>query len=280
MKTVKRIGYILIIVLMSVILFSASVSAGTSKSGINIKKATIYVGKSIRLSVKTSGKITWKSSRPKVASVSTKGKVTAKKTGVSVITAKVGKTKYTCKITVKNKASKKTGTTQTASTTTATASKTTEATSTAKTTSGTDRQTYVIDGITSGMTSREVSVYHKLTAMTRYYPEGKRFDSTNWYRWNGGVFSGGFGCSAFAFLMSDAAFGSAPARRHTDFGKIRVGDIIRMEYNSHSVIVMKVVGDTIVIAEGNYGGTVHWGRLITRSDVRRTGTYVMTRYAD
>ena len=53
-----------------------------------------------------------------------------------------------------------------------------------------------------------------------------------------------------------------------------------MEYNSHSVIVMKVVGDTIVIAEGNYGGTVHWGRLITRSDVRRTGTYVMTRYAD
>ena len=52
-------------------------------------------------------KATWKSSNPKVATVSSKGKVTAKKKGTTTITAKVGKTIYKCKVTVLRPISKK-----------------------------------------------------------------------------------------------------------------------------------------------------------------------------
>ena len=50
---------------------------------------------------------TWKSSNPKVATVSSKGKVTAKKKGTTTVTAKVGKTTYKCKVTVLRPISKK-----------------------------------------------------------------------------------------------------------------------------------------------------------------------------
>ena len=43
-----------------------------------------------------------KISKKSVASVSSKGVVTAKKKGTAIITAKIGKKKYTCKITVRN----------------------------------------------------------------------------------------------------------------------------------------------------------------------------------
>jgi len=78
--------------------------------------------------------------------------------------------------------------------------------------------------------------------------------------------------------MSDTVFGDKPAKLHTNYNNIRVGDIIRMNGNTHSVIVLKVVGDTFVVAEGNYNASIHWGRLIKRSEVKATGTYVMSRY--
>ena len=104
-----------------------------------------------------------------------------------------------------------------------------------------------------------------------------KWTSSRYYRWNGGIFSGGYGCSSFAFLLSDAAFGRARARMHKNFFQVKVGDILRINYNCHSVVVLKVVGNYFVVAEGNYNSKVHWGRVISRSTVRATGTYVMTR---
>ena len=64
--------------------------------------ATLYVGNTLTLKATGfSGKVTWSSSKPKVATVKS-GKVTAKKEGTTVITAKAGSTKKTCKVTVKN----------------------------------------------------------------------------------------------------------------------------------------------------------------------------------
>lgn len=78
------------------------VNAATVK--LNKKTTTLIKGKTLTLKVTgTKKKVTWKSSNKKVATVSTKGKVTAKKKGTATITAKVGKKKLTCKITVKNK---------------------------------------------------------------------------------------------------------------------------------------------------------------------------------
>ena len=68
---------------------------------ISKKSYTIFVNKTYTLKIKgTTQKIKWSSSDKNIATVNSKGKVTAKKTGTATITAKVGKSKYTCKITV------------------------------------------------------------------------------------------------------------------------------------------------------------------------------------
>lgn len=74
------------------------------KPTLSKKKLTMYVGASKTLKVKNSkGKVTWKSSRKKVATVTAKGKVKARKAGKTVITAKVQGKKLTCRVTVKPK---------------------------------------------------------------------------------------------------------------------------------------------------------------------------------
>ena len=86
------------------------------------------------------------------------------------------------------------------------------------------------------------------------------------------------GCSAFAIELSDAAFGDLPRREHYDVSALHVGDIIRLDNNSHSVIVLEVRADSVVIAEGNYNSSAHWGRELTFSEIRSSLTYIWTRY--
>ncbi len=73
-----------------------------SKVKISKTKATMTVGKTMQLKIKgTKKKVTWSSNKKSVATVSKKGKVTAKKAGKATITAKVGKKKFKCSVTVK-----------------------------------------------------------------------------------------------------------------------------------------------------------------------------------
>jgi len=73
----------------------------TVKPAISKSKLTLKIGKSATLKVLgTKSKIKWSSGNTKVATVKD-GKVTAVKKGTAVITAKVGSTKLTCKVTVK-----------------------------------------------------------------------------------------------------------------------------------------------------------------------------------
>ena len=70
---------------------------------ISKKTYTMKKGEKYTLKIKgTTQKIKWSSSDKKVATVNSKGKVTAKNNGKVTITAKVGKSKYKCKITVGN----------------------------------------------------------------------------------------------------------------------------------------------------------------------------------
>ena len=74
------------------------------KPGITAKVSQVYVGKKATIKVtktKVTGKVTFKSSNKKVATVNSKGVITGKKAGKAVITVKVGK--YTKKLTVKVK---------------------------------------------------------------------------------------------------------------------------------------------------------------------------------
>ena len=181
MKNTKRtIRTLLILVIFAIFTSAVSVSAA-SASGINRKTAQITAGKTVQLSVKDKGKITWSSSRKAVATVTTKGKVTGKKAGTATITAKVGKKKYTCKVTVKKAASSKS--------------------------SSLKNGTLKIDSNTTGMTAEEAKVYKTVVAMMSKYPEGRRWTNGDYYAWNGGIFRGGYGCAGLTFLFSDAAFG-------------------------------------------------------------------------
>lgn len=108
------------------------------------------------------------------------------------------------------------------------------------------------------------AVYDALIAMQNEYPEGMPWTNDNFYAWNGGgTYYGGFGCVAFAYLMSDAAFGTLPCTEYTTFDPtmLRTGDLLRA--SGHTVIVLEVRSDSVIVAEGNYNSSIHWGREIS-----------------
>ena len=114
------------------------------------------------------------------------------------------------------------------------------------------------------------------------------YSDSNGYRWKGGPLGGANivarGCAAFAFTLSDAAFGSLPARMYASgnfkFEDIKVGDILRVENNAHTVIVLEVSDVGVIIAEGNFNGKVHWGRSMSKEDVLRDTSNYITRYPE
>ena len=122
------------------------------------------------------------------------------------------------------------------------------------------------------------SVYNAMMAMQTAYPEGMHWTNDDYYDWNGQTNYRGYGCAGFAFLLSDAAFGKLPARKlQVNYDALRPGDILRINSNTHSVIILQVFSDYVVVAEGNYNSSIHWGRTLSRSDVEASD-YVFTRW--
>lgn len=118
-------------------------------------------------------------------------------------------------------------------------------------------------------------------------------DSKGYYRWKGGTLDGknivAVGCVAFAFILSDEAFGSLPARMYSAgkfaFEDIKPGDILRVNNDAHTMIVLEVNDAGVVVAEGNistgdHKGKVHWGRAISREEVMYSTSHYITRYPE
>lgn len=136
--------------------------------------------------------------------------------------------------------------------------------------------------------------YNSMIALKEKYPEGMtwtnftpygRDGKEGTYWWNGGKVkgaSGGVGCAAFAFILSDAAFGSLPARTIDSggfvFDDVKVGDILRVN-NSHFVIVLQKGAGGVTVAEGNYNKSVHWGRAMSTAEVT-AANFLVTRYPE
>lgn len=131
----------------------------------------------------------------------------------------------------------------------------------------------------SASAALQQQVHDIILAQKANFPEGMPWTNDNFYIWHGGIYSGGSGCAGFAFAMSDAAFGTAPAYEHLDYNNIKVGDILRVDNDTHSVVVLEVHPDYVIVAEGNYNGTIHWGRKIPISKLAGEGNYIMSRYA-
>ena len=133
------------------------------------------------------------------------------------------------------------------------------------------------------------------------YPEGMTWTNkspSSAYVWKfpGSIVSMS-GCAAFTAILQDSVFGpvssAAPTWQkingpcHTkgisesavpySWMNLWPGDIV--QFNGHTVIVLRKYEDRITVAEGNYAGTVHWGREINKTSLEKTALYVLTRYA-
>lgn len=128
----------------------------------------------------------------------------------------------------------------------------------------------------------EQSVYQTLISFKDKYPEGTPFNDADNRYLSEKVFPNvkftGYGCVAFALELSDAAFGDLPGRYSFDYDNVRVGDIIRLDNDKHSAIVLEVSSDTVTIAEGNYNNSVHWERTLNKADAVKEWNYIITRY--
>jgi hypothetical protein len=96
MKKLKNMA----MVLLALLLIAANLNIAEAAK-ISSKSYAMMVGETITLSVLDTKKtVKWSTGNKAVASVDKKGNVKAKKTGETVITAKVGKSTYTCKVKV------------------------------------------------------------------------------------------------------------------------------------------------------------------------------------
>ena len=103
-KTVTTVA----IIAMALTLAMPMTAEAKAKPKLNKTKLTLTITKkktkpTYKLKVKNaSGKVKWKTSNKRVATVSKSGKVTAKNKGTAVISAKAGKRTLRCKVTVKD----------------------------------------------------------------------------------------------------------------------------------------------------------------------------------
>lgn len=104
MRKKVLVSRVTVLLLSFILIFSCqNIVEAKAKVKISNSKITLCKGQSKTLKVKgTKKKPKWSSSKKSVASVSKKGKITAKKKGTATITAKIGKKKYKCKVTVES----------------------------------------------------------------------------------------------------------------------------------------------------------------------------------
>lgn len=100
MKRLKRTLAVLLAVIMMISVMPTTVEAAAVK--LSKTKITLYTGNTTNLKVTgTSEKVKWSSNKEDIVVVNSNGKVKALRKGAATITAKVGKKKFTCKVTVK-----------------------------------------------------------------------------------------------------------------------------------------------------------------------------------
>lgn len=132
------------------------------------------------------------------------------------------------------------------------------------------------DQTSQGPTEQEV--YNAIVALKKDYPEGMRWTNDNYYH-SDAMHLTGYGCEGFALICSDTAFGDLPARTHTSFDQIRVGDLIRVG-NYHTIVVLEKKSNSVIVTEGNFNSSIHWGREVTRASLEQSGFSVRTRYPE
>ena len=265
------------------------------KPVLNVSKLELRAGSTYSLALKNTGTgaVSWSSANSAIAKVSAKGVVTGVAAGTTRVTGKVAGTAYPCTVVVKPKLT-------TTTTTTTTQVRNTAGDITTPTPSSTPVNVISFATANSAYNalSKNVSDTSQLTALRKMtnligtkdehfpngYLEGTPYTNDNYYKWRGGYYRGGYGCAGFCFKLSDTAFERNPAvmqdiSYYKSASQIKVGDIIRMDYDTHSVIALKIENDRVIVGEANYNKSIHWGRQISFAEIKKTGNNIMTRYA-
>ena len=277
-KTIHNIYRLAAFLVVLALIFSLSFNAEAAGKGtLNSTKVTMHVGSTFTLTLTGAKAVSWKSSNKKIATVNSKGKIKAKKKGNATVTCtdNNGNT-YKCKVVVKKHNYK-----------------------TVKSVAATKyKKGYTIYACSECMkTYKKTTVYSPtesqvrkdILALKSKYPEGKKWTTAKHYTWDASIYYEGItcvggGCVAFAFMASDAAFGKYNKSRKISgknwYKNIRVGDIIRVEDGSHTVVVIQKKKNSVVVVEGSYNDSVHWGRELSMSYIKAHGTYLITRYPE
>lgn len=102
----------------------------------------------------------------------------------------------------------------------------------------------------------------------------------------GDDYESGISSAAFAFELSDSVFCTLPARKYVKGGfkyeDIRIGDVLRLDNDTHSVIVIESDESGVSVIEGDYNGSgkVQWGRKISKEELMGSISYYYTRYPE
>ena len=113
-------------------------------------------------------------------------------------------------------------------------------------------------------------VHDRLMAMQEKWPDGSHWDSSSHYKDKSGYEE--YGCFGFAIMLQEAAFPGlyGPYRygAPSSLAQVHVGDMLSYGgYDGHTVIVIEVREDCVVVAEGNMDNGVRWGRTMTAAQV-------------
>ena len=130
----------------------------------------------------------------------------------------------------------------------------------------------------------EKQLHNELLELKKKYPNGKTWTNKKYYGTNlstrGVPLRGGYGCVALGLMFSDKLFGKAPFEQISkmNVGDLRVGDLVRVDNNSHTVVILSKTSAYFKVVEGNINGKIRWGTKITKSQMKRRMNYVYTRY--
>lgn len=144
---------------------------------------------------------------------------------------------------------------------------------------GADRTVLTGARLANGAEITEDNVREIINGLRNSYSEGMHWTNESNTYTSMVMYIKGRGCAAFAFLISDSVFGDLPlTAQHSSFDRIRAGDILRTQDDTHTVVVLEKRADSVIVTEGNYEEQIHWDREISRQELEEENFYVRTRY--
>lgn len=210
----------------------------------------------VTLKGKTVTDVRWTSSKPSIVTVDDTGKVTAKHTGTAVLTAKYTWKKRAYRYRVNIQVVSRLAAEQ------------------KKFPTG----TYWNDGGDNNQVTQRPCI-HDGDRYCAYNSVG--CESNLYIGMVAGMQVAGYQCHGFALKVAQDLYGSLKNWKYVEsYRTIHAGDVIRINNNTHTIIVTKVYSGSIQYADCNSTGDcqIQWGKTMSKQALRKAFTYMYTKY--